>query len=57
MWTLGFGDHEDRTPTRGYTATREAAMAVFAKSARPSCRLSLSFHHMASTSSFGSVTR
>jgi hypothetical protein len=27
MWTLGFGDHEDRTPTHGYEPTREAAMA------------------------------
>jgi hypothetical protein len=32
MWTLGFGYHEDRTPTHGYAATREAAMAAFAKS-------------------------
>jgi hypothetical protein len=32
MWTLAFGHHEDRTPTRGYAATREAAMAAFAKS-------------------------
>jgi len=33
MWTLAFGHHEDRTPTRGfrYAATREAAMAAFAK--------------------------
>jgi hypothetical protein len=30
MWTLAFGHHEDRTPT----ATREAAMAAFAKSWR-----------------------
>jgi len=22
MWTLGFGHHEDRTPTHGYAATR-----------------------------------
>jgi hypothetical protein len=28
MWTLAFGQHEDRTPTR------EAAMAAFAKSWR-----------------------
>jgi len=28
MWTLAFGHHEDRTPTR------EAAMAAFAKSWR-----------------------
>jgi hypothetical protein len=27
--------HEDRTPTHGYEATREAAMAVFAKSYSP----------------------
>jgi len=34
MWTLGFGHHADRTPTHGYAATREAAMAAFAKSWR-----------------------
>jgi hypothetical protein len=34
MWTLAFGHHEGRTPTRGYAATREAAMAAFAKSWR-----------------------
>ena len=27
MWTLAFGYHEDRTPTHGYEATREEAMA------------------------------
>ena len=32
MWTLAFGHHEDRTPTRGYASTREAAMAAFVKS-------------------------
>jgi len=32
--TLAFGQHEDRTPTHGYAATREAAMAAFAKSWR-----------------------
>jgi hypothetical protein len=31
IWTLTYGDHKDRTPTHGYTATREAAMAAFAK--------------------------
>jgi hypothetical protein len=31
MWTLAFGHDEDRTPTHGYAATREAAMAAFAK--------------------------
>jgi hypothetical protein len=31
---LAFGHHEDRTPTHGYEATREAAMAAFAKSWR-----------------------
>jgi len=30
-WTLAFGHHEDRTLTHGYAATREAAMAAFAK--------------------------
>jgi hypothetical protein len=34
MWTLALGHHEDRTPTHGYEATREAAMAAFAKSWR-----------------------
>jgi hypothetical protein len=28
MWTLAFGHREDRTPTHGYAATREAAMSV-----------------------------
>jgi hypothetical protein len=31
MWTLAFAD---RTPTHGYEASREAAMAAFAKSWR-----------------------
>jgi hypothetical protein len=31
MWTLAFGHHEDRTPTHGYEATREAAMAASRK--------------------------
>jgi len=30
LWTLGFGHHEDRTPTHGDAPTREAAMAAFA---------------------------
>jgi hypothetical protein len=34
MWTLAFDYHEDRTPTHGYEATREAAMSAFAKSWR-----------------------
>jgi hypothetical protein len=34
MWTLVVGHHEDRTPTHGYEATREAAMAAFAKNWR-----------------------
>jgi hypothetical protein len=34
MWTLAFGHHEDRTPTYGYEAMREGAMAAFAKSWR-----------------------
>src|SRR5262245_25448904 len=28
MWTLAFGHHEDRSPTHGYEATREAAFRV-----------------------------
>ena len=34
VWTLAFGHHEDRWPTHGYEASREAAMAAFAKSWR-----------------------
>jgi hypothetical protein len=34
MWTLVFWHHEGRSPTHGYEATREAAMAAFAKSWR-----------------------
>jgi hypothetical protein len=34
MWTIAYGHHADRTPTRGYEPTREAAMAAFAKSWR-----------------------
>ena len=34
MWTLDLGYHEHRSPTHGYDATREAAMAAFAKSWR-----------------------
>jgi len=34
LWTLAFGHHKDRTPTRDYESTREAAMAAFAKSWR-----------------------
>jgi hypothetical protein len=32
LWTLLYDFHEDRSPTHGYEATREAAMAAFAKS-------------------------
>jgi hypothetical protein len=32
MLSDAFGQHQDRTPTHGYAATREAAMAAFAKS-------------------------
>jgi hypothetical protein len=31
MWTLDFWHHEGRSPTHGYAATREAAMAAFIK--------------------------
>jgi hypothetical protein len=34
MWTLAFGQREDRTRRHGYAATRDAAMAAFAKSWR-----------------------
>jgi len=34
MWTLIFEYHQGRTPAHGYAATREAAMAAFAKSWR-----------------------
>jgi hypothetical protein len=34
MWTLATEHHENRAPTHGYAATREAAMAAFAKSWR-----------------------
>jgi hypothetical protein len=34
MWTLIFPHHEGRSPTHGYEATREAAIASFAKSWR-----------------------
>ena len=34
FWTLAYAHLEDRTPTHGYEATREAAMAAFAKSWR-----------------------
>jgi hypothetical protein len=34
MWTLIFPHHEGGSPTHGYEATREAAMAAFAKSWR-----------------------
>ena len=31
MWTLAFGRHEDRWPTHGYEAARDAAMAAFVR--------------------------
>jgi hypothetical protein len=34
LWTPACGYHEDLTPTHGYEATREAAMAAFGKSWR-----------------------
>jgi hypothetical protein len=34
IWTLASRHHKDRTPAHGYEATREAAMAAFAKSWR-----------------------
>jgi hypothetical protein len=32
MWSLAYGQHEDRAPTHGYEPTREAAMQALAKS-------------------------
>jgi hypothetical protein len=37
MWMLAYGEHEDRTPTHGYAATREAAMQAFARSCTERC--------------------
>jgi hypothetical protein len=34
MWTPAFWHHEGRSPTHAYAATREDAMAAFAKSRR-----------------------
>ena len=34
MWTLDIGHHEHRSPTHGYAATCEAAIAAFATSWR-----------------------
>jgi len=34
LWTLAYGQHEDRSPIYGYEATRESAMVAFAKSWR-----------------------
>jgi len=34
FWSLAYGHHEDRTPSHGHEATREDAMAAFAKSWR-----------------------
>ena len=32
LWSLAYGQHEDRTPTHGYEPTREEAMQAFARS-------------------------
>ena len=34
VWSLAYGQREDRTPTHGHEASREAAMQAFAKSWR-----------------------
>ena len=34
LWVLAFEHYADRSPTYGYAATREGAMAAFAKSWR-----------------------
>jgi len=38
MWTVAYGRHEDRTPTPGYEATREAAFAKSWRREYTSCR-------------------
>jgi hypothetical protein len=40
LWTLAFGHHEDRTPTHGHEATREAAM--YAQRSPMSCLVTMS---------------
>jgi hypothetical protein len=32
MWSVVYGQNEDRTPTHGYEPTREAAMNAFGRS-------------------------
>jgi hypothetical protein len=32
IWTLAYGQYEDRTPTRGFEPTRKDAMKAFARS-------------------------
>jgi hypothetical protein len=32
LWSLAYGQHEDRTPTHGHEPTPEAAMQAFARS-------------------------
>jgi hypothetical protein len=32
VWTLSYDYREDRTPTHGYAATRDAAQQAFARS-------------------------
>jgi len=32
IWTLAYGQHQDRSPTHGHESTREAAMQAFARS-------------------------
>src|SRR5262249_41908229 len=57
MWTLGFGHHEDRWPTHGYEASREAAMAAFAKSWRAPLRLAPGLGPRSTADSFTPETR
>ncbi len=35
MWTLAYGDHEDRTPTHGYEATRDFDPAYVGSGSKP----------------------
>ena len=38
MWSLAYGQHEDRTPTHGYEPTREATLLHHATPPRPRCK-------------------
>lgn len=41
LWTLAYGQHEDRTPTHGYEATRKAAWRLSLRVGGENSRLGL----------------